>query len=93
MPRSAVSRDVVGYRALSRHGELGVVVDVTEDTNVDSQIIVVRGGVSDALTYFVPAARVRALSPKSRTVRLEVDLTEFFPRLRKDGTVELRAAS
>lgn len=68
-------------------------MDVTENAGSDSQVIVVRGGVSDALTYFVPAARVRTLSPEGRTVRLEIDLTEFVPRLRQDGTVELRALS
>lgn len=93
MPPGAVSRDLVGFRALGRHGELGVVVDVTDDAGSDSQVIVVRGGVSDALTYFVPAARVRTLSPEGRTIRLEIDLTEFVPRLCRDGTVELRAAS
>lgn len=93
MRRGALSRDLVGFRALGRHGELGVVVEVTEDPRADAQVIVVRGGVSDALTYFVPAARVHALSCKSQTVHLDIDLTEFTPHLHEDGTVELRAAS
>ena len=86
-------RDLVGFRAFGRHGELGVVVDVKGDSAADSQIIVVRGGVSDGLMYFVPDARIRSLSLEHRTVRLDIDLTEFVPRLHRDGTIELRGSA
>ena len=93
MLRTRVSRAIVGYRALGHHGELGVVVDIRDEPNVDTDVIVVRGGVSNALTYLVPAARVRALSCRDRTVSLEIDFPEFIPRLHDDGTVELRAVT
>lgn len=93
MQRSALSRNIVGYRALGHHGELGVVVELRDEPEFDSRLIVVRGGVSNGLTYFVPAARVRSLSARDRTVCLDIDFPEFTPRLHEDGTVELRAAS
>lgn len=86
--------DLVGYRALGRYGDLGVVVDVQENGGgLDDTVVVVRGGISEALTFFVPAARVLALSPDRRTVELDIDLTDFVPNLSSDGTVELRAAT
>jgi len=54
-------------------------------------VIVVRGGVSKGLIYFVPIDRVRRLSQEGRTVLLDMDLTDFVPRLHEDGTVELRS--
>jgi len=91
---SAASEDIVGFRVFGRHGELGVVVGVRDErAEPDSRVIVVLGGVSDALTYYVPAARVRALSSEHRSVHVDVDLTDFVPHLHEDGTIELRASS
>jgi len=91
VPGVGVPKDIVGFRALGRHGDLGVVVEVREETADGSHVIVVRGGVSKGLIYFVPIDRVRRLSQEGRTVLLDMDLTDFVPRLHEDGTVELRS--
>lgn len=80
--------DLVGFRALGRHGELGVVVESGgEDPSLTS--LVVRGGVSSGLVYFVPRRHVEAVRHDRRTVILDVDLHDFVASLRADGTVEL----
>jgi hypothetical protein len=86
----AAEGPLVGFRALGRQGELGVVVREEPSFEGRSESIVVQGGASQALTYFVPPARLRTVSPERRTVVLDVDLSEFVPRLHDDGTVELR---
>ncbi|HET9437818.1 MAG TPA: hypothetical protein VFO64_06430 [Gaiellaceae bacterium] len=50
----------------------------------------VRGGVSSALLYVVPARRIEAVRPDRRTIVLDVDFHDFVPSLRADGIVELR---
>ena len=81
--------DIVGFEALGRHGALGIVVDV-EELGEQAPALVVRGGVSEALVYHVPWARVRAVSLRERQVVLDLDLADFDPLLRDDGIVELR---
>ena len=76
-----------------RHGELGIVVDVARDEADRGSAFVVRGGVSDSLTYHVSSAHVRAVSWERRIVLLNVDVTDFHPRLQADGTIELRMPS
>lgn len=86
-----MSTQTVGFDVLARHGSLGVVVDVEHDAGAsDPTALVVRGGVSDLLTYHVPAALVSRISPERRSVFLDVDLADFVPSLNPDGTVELR---
>jgi hypothetical protein len=85
-------RDIVGFRVLGTHGELGVVVDIAATTETDRPLIVVRGGISNALTYYVPSDRVRTFSRRSRMIHVDVDLVDFVPHLDEDGTIELRAA-
>ena len=80
---------IVGFEALGRHGALGIVVDV-EELGEQAPALVVRGGVSEALVYHVPWARVRAVSLRERQVVLDLDLADFDPLLRDDGIVELR---
>lgn len=58
----------------------------------DRSTIVVRGGVSDALEYHVPATRLVSISPVTRTLRVDVDVADFVPSFAEDGTVELRLA-
>ena len=82
---------IVGFEALGRHGALGVVVEV-EELGEEAPVLVVRGGVSKALVYHVPWARVRAVSRTERHVVLDLDLADFDPFLRDDGIVELRPA-
>lgn len=93
--RAPPEEELFGYRALGRHGDLGVVVDVVPSPkrSDESQLLVIRGGVSDGLTYFVPAARALGISVEQRTVCFDLDLTDFVPRLTDDGTVELRSDS
>jgi hypothetical protein len=81
--------NVVGFRVLGRHGELGVVVE-PNDVPDASSALVVRGGVSSALLYVVPARRIEAVRPDRRTIVLDVDFHDFVPSLRADGIVELR---
>lgn len=82
--------DLVGYRVIGRHGELGIVVDGEVFRGAgDGPTIVVRGGVSDALLYNVPATRLLSISREARTVTVDVDVADFVPRLGDDGTVEL----
>jgi len=89
----AQPEELVGYRALGRHGDLGVVVDSVPSPGCvdEARLLVVRGGVSDRLTYFVSAARALGISPEQKTVCFDLDLTDFVPKLAADGTVELRS--
>lgn len=90
VPGTLASRAIVGFRVHGRNGELGVVVDLTGSEEANSRLIVVRGGVSNALTYYVPVDRVRAKCSKNRTVHVDIDLADFVPHLEEDGTIELR---
>jgi len=81
----------IGFTALSRHGALGIVVDVDRDV-AREPALVVRGGVSASLLYFVPCGRVSEVSPEQRTVFVDADLADFDSSLRGDGTIVLRAA-
>jgi hypothetical protein len=82
---------IIGFEALGRHGALGVVVDVSCEA-ADPPAVVVRGGVSDALLYYVPCSMILSVSSRRRTVVLDADLADFASSLRDDGTVVLRAA-
>lgn len=82
--------DLLGYRVRGRHGELGIVVDRRGFRGTgDDPTILVRGGVSDALLYHVPATRLRSVSRATRTATIDVDVADFVPRLGDDGSVEL----
>ncbi|HUG63699.1 MAG TPA: hypothetical protein VMK83_00630 [Gaiellaceae bacterium] len=83
--------DLVGFRAMGRHGELGVVESDGDGPCLTS--LVVRGGVSSGLVYFVPRRYVGAVRPDRRTVTLDVDLHDFVASLRADGIVELKLPS
>jgi hypothetical protein len=82
---------LIGFRALGEHGELGVVESEGGDDGCLS--LVVRGGVSSALVYLVPCDHVAEIGLDRRTVLLDVDVQDFLPSLRPDGTVELRLPS
>lgn len=84
--------DLVGYRVLGRHGDLGTVVTVRTDgaeNALDAPMLVVRGGSTELLLYHVPFDRLRGIVPEERLAISEVDVTDFEARLRDDGTVEL----
>jgi hypothetical protein len=83
---------IVGFEALGRHGALGVVIDVSCEP-ASPPAVVIRGGVSDALLYYVPWTMITSISPKRRTLALDADLGDFASSLRDDGTIELRATS
>lgn len=82
---------IVGFEACGRYGALGTVIEVVRGADAHATVVI-RGGVSNALLFFVPCARVRSVSARRRTVILDVDLGDFDPSLREDGTVELWAA-
>jgi hypothetical protein len=82
-----VSGDLDGFRVLGRSGVLGVVAAAEQP---ERNLLIVRGGVSGALTYHVPLDHVRTVSPETRTVHLDLDVTDFVPSLRPDGKIELR---
>jgi hypothetical protein len=84
--------DLVGYRVLGRQGELGRIVGAESPGEPGSSTVVVRGGVSDALVYHVPATRLVSVSHQTGTVRADVDVADFVPSLGNGGTVELRFA-
>jgi hypothetical protein len=85
--------DLVGYRVLGRQGELGRVVDLEGLEHApEASMLVVRGGVSGALVYHVPAMRLIGISRESGTVSADVDVADFIPSFGDSGTVELRLA-
>ena len=84
--------DTLGFQVIGRHGELGLVVGVTRsDAGERVTAIVVRGGISSSLTYYVPAVHVRRVSAEAASVFVDLDLTDFVPVLKEDGTIELHA--
>ena len=84
--------NVAGYSVIGRHGFLGTVVRARAEQGDGEDEIVLRGGISDALLFFVPATLVRSVSDRTRTVDVDVDVGDFVPRLGADGTVELHLA-
>jgi hypothetical protein len=80
--------ELVGYRVRGRYGELGTVADGGA-AQADDPVLIVRGGVSNALVYRVPAGRIVEVSDRRRTVSIDADVVDFVPSLRADGTVVL----
>jgi hypothetical protein len=89
---SHLSERLIGFRVMGPHGELGRVVECEVGRGVRVPTITVRGGASDSLVYHVPTERLRSVSRDTRTVTVEVDVTDFVPRLAKNGTVDLHVA-
>jgi hypothetical protein len=84
------SSALIGYRVDGRHGRLGTVIDAEgEEREAEQSEILVRGGASDALFYHVPSSVVVDVSRERRTVTLDLDVVDFAPRLRDDGSVDL----
>jgi len=81
--------NLVGYRVVGRYGLLGFVVEDDRSWDAGEETIAFRGGISEALLFRVPAARVSSISVTNRTVMVDADLGDFAPRLGRDGTVEL----
>lgn len=83
--------DLVGYRVLGRQGELGRVVELEGlESAPHGSALVVRGGVSGALVYHVPAMSLIGVSPETATVSADVDVADFSASFGDSGTVELR---
>jgi hypothetical protein len=92
-PVDVTADGLVGCGVFGRRGYLATVAteqggDDGNDGN-DGAVILVRGGVSDALVFHLPASRVRSVSPTQRTVTIDADVGDFVPRLGDRGTVEL----
>lgn len=87
-----MGNDLVGFEVRGRHGVLGVVVAVSAPQPGIGAEMRVQGGKSDALLYVIPVVQVSAVARERRMVVLDVDVGDFVPRLRDDGTVELRLA-
>lgn len=84
----------LGFRVIGRHGELGLVVSVTRsDGGERVTSVVVRGGISSSLTYHVPAVHIRSVSADAASVFVDLDLTDFVPVLKEDGTIELHTST
>lgn len=84
------ARQVLGYEVHAPGGPLGVVVD--DERSGDGQassVLLVRGGVSSALYYHLPTALVASISPGQRALSVRVTASDFSPRLRHDGSVDL----
>lgn len=73
---------------LGSHGGLGTVVGIELMTG-DVDVLIVRGGMSEALVYYVPSERIVEVSTESSTVLADADVADFVPHLRDDGTVVL----
>jgi hypothetical protein len=83
--------EFLGYRVLGRQGELGRVVDLERFGGAPEHVLlVVRGGVSGALVYHVPAVRLVSVSREFGTVMADVDVSDFVPSFGDFGAVELR---
>jgi hypothetical protein len=83
--------ELAGYRVLGRQGELGRVVNWEGlEGASESSTLIVRGGVSGALVYHVPAMRLIGVSRETGTVSADVDVADFIARFGEGGTVELR---
>jgi hypothetical protein len=84
--------NLVGYRVVGRHGELGTVVMVRTDDaegGVDPPILVVRGGRTELLLLHLPLDRLSGLFPEERLAVSELDIVDFAAHLGDDGRVEL----
>jgi hypothetical protein len=78
---------------LGRFGEIGRVVGTEREDNDPETIgLVVRGGISEALVFHVPAERLLRVSSARETVYADVDIADFLARLDQEGRVELRLA-
>jgi hypothetical protein len=85
-----IPADPVGFRVHGRYGLLGVVLAAGQEEGESPPVLVVRGGMSEALTFYVPEDWVRAVSEETRILLVDADIGDFVPSLRRDGTVELR---
>jgi len=86
---ASLPADPVGFRVHGRYGLLGVVL-AAEREDEEPPLLVVRGGMSDALTFYVPEGWVRSVSKETRVLLVDADIGDFVPSLQRDGTVELR---
>ena len=80
----------MGFHVIARCGPLGFVVDPTRSGRPDEpDLLVVRGGLSCSLYYHVPLASLTSIAPGRRMLAIDLDVADFSPRLRGDGSVDL----
>ncbi len=81
---------LVGYQVRGTIASLGVVapLDHAESVPGATELLVI-GGRSSLLHFYIPLEHVTSVSAKARTVVVDVDVVDFTPRVGDDGTVEL----
>lgn len=84
------AEQLLGFEVVTAFGSLGVVVEPgtrVPAAAVDSMLV--QGGVSRSLFYHVPLAAITSVSHSRAVVTVEIDGSDFSPRLREDGSVDL----
>ncbi len=82
---------VVGFEVRGTIASLGFVAPLDHPEGVSGAAVelLVIGGRSSLLHFYIPLEHVTSVSPKARTVVVDVDVVDFTPRVGEDGTVEL----
>lgn len=91
---AARAASFVGFDVRGRVAGLGVVAEPTgvDDLPGAPELLVV-GGRSSLLHFFIPLEHVTNVSRGTRTLSVDVDVIDFTPRIADDGTVELHITS
>ncbi len=88
--QAARAASLIGFEVKGRIAELGVVAARTaaDDLPGATELVVI-GGRSSLLHFYIPLEHVTSVSARTRTLRVNVDVVDFTPRIADDGTVEL----
>ena len=86
---------LAGFEVSGRIGSLGIVADLDDVDGFPGMApeLVVIGGRSSLLHFYIPLEHVTSVSKKTRTLSVDVDVVDFTPRVGHDGTVELHIGS
>lgn len=90
LDQAARAASLVGFEVRGRIAGLGVVAaPASADDLPGAPELVVIGGRSSLLHFHIPLERVTNVSRRTRTLKVDVDVIDFTPRIADDGTVEL----
>ena len=80
-----------GFEVRGRIARLGFVAPPESSESVPgvAEELLVIGGRSSLLHFYIPLDHVISVSRKARTMVVDVDVVDFTPRVGDDGTVEL----